>query len=274
MSADSDIKYLHRIAESRCKVPTIHDPTTLLRLLKQEALAFREPDSSKLRELTDRFRDCQEAFERGPYSKELKESIVGFYIILDECFFFKTLTRAVYFKTLSKIMKNIPTRITGLVELRFVEQQDPNDGLRGRWNPFDRIIDLYLGGADGATTFPVERVLVTVLHECVHAFLDLFVDRRHPDMRLIKEPNGHGPIFLDIFQSIGLKIKEITHSRSWEEKFYLSLEFLDGGRLGGGGVPGAADYRADDRHLPPRDSHYHPHDRRVPPRDRNFPPRD
>ncbi|KAI0103975.1 hypothetical protein GGR51DRAFT_237570 [Nemania sp. FL0031] len=98
MPPSRDVRSLYEIADKhhsrRRPKETLH-AKALLKLIKKEALAFTEPDSSKLRELVDSFHHCQSVARLYPGSEQQKDSILQFLNIVDECFFFKALTRRV-----------------------------------------------------------------------------------------------------------------------------------------------------------------------------------
>ncbi|KAH8161538.1 hypothetical protein CIB48_g6696 [Xylaria polymorpha] len=194
------------------------DAMSLLELIKNEALAFRVPDSSKLSELVGCFHHCQAMAASYPGSKRLEDSILQFMTLIDECFFFKTLTRTVETK---KGRQN-------LVSLEVEDDHYPrSDGrcTKGMWRRRNRTVTLWLKGTwagEPRYRFRIEWVLHTCVHESIHAFICLFANENHPNHneRVIKDRH-HGSIFIEILRVIGERVDELTNSREWTKGRYL-----------------------------------------------------
>ncbi|KAI1125917.1 hypothetical protein F5Y10DRAFT_267579 [Nemania abortiva] len=269
MPPSRDVQSLYDIADkrnSRHPLKETIDAKSLLKLIKKEALAFRRPDSSRLVKLVNCFHQCQALAAR--YSKEpgddsedsddsddseedsedsqdesddsddsdaeplqeLKDSILDFLMILDECFFFKTLTRKVKTKHGRR----------HLVSLKIKDTRDTkydSHNRKGTWEPHERSVTLWLKGQyegeDGEESifrFPIEEVLHTCLHESIHAFIWLFENEDHPkhDERIGKDANGNGHAVL-IHTDPTLMKKVITlvlHTLLWEFRDTGALAFL------------------------------------------------
>ncbi|KAI0438121.1 hypothetical protein F4803DRAFT_570021 [Xylaria telfairii] len=222
MPPSPEVQSLYAVADkidSRRPLKETLDARSLLKLIKNEALAFRRPDSSKLRELVGCYHHCQALAASHPGSRQLKDSISQFMTLIDECFFFKTLTREVKTK---KGLQN-------LVALKIDDNpysRNSSDDLKGRWNPNTRTLMLWLKGSyaheDSAYRFSIEEVLHTCMHESVHAFLGLFANEDHPKHKERVENDGeHGSIFIEMLRVIGERVEELTNSREWALARYL-----------------------------------------------------
>ncbi|KAI0458442.1 hypothetical protein F5B21DRAFT_528970 [Xylaria acuta] len=222
MSPSRDVQSLYAIADkidSSKPLKETLDAKALLKLIKNEALAFRESDSSKLRELVRAFHHCQALAARYPGSEQLKDSIFQFMTIVDECFFFKTLTREV------KTKRGRQHLVTLKVEDSPCSKNDSHD-LKGIWKSSNRTLTLWMKGVyhreDSSYRFSIESILHTCIHESIHAFLWLFEDEDHPKHggRVAKD-GGHGSIFIEMLRVIGERIEELTNSREWAEARYI-----------------------------------------------------
>ncbi|KAI0542732.1 hypothetical protein GGR58DRAFT_496838 [Xylaria digitata] len=221
MSPSRDVQSLYEITdkiESRNQPKETLDAKSLLRLIKNEAVAFRRPDSSKLRELVDCFRRCQELAARYPDSEQLKDSILQWMITVDECFFFKTLTREV------KTKKGRQHVVTLKIEEGSFSRGDSHDR-KGIWDSYYRTITLWLKGEElhgnRSYRFPIETILHTLIHESIHAFIWLFEDDEHPKhQERVADDGMHGTIFCEMLRVIGERVGEVTNSREWKQVCY------------------------------------------------------
>ncbi|KAI0908979.1 hypothetical protein F4823DRAFT_639547 [Ustulina deusta] len=222
MPPSRDVQSLYAIADnidSRKPLKETLDAKALLKLIKNEALAFRESDSSKLRELVGAFHHCQALAARSPGSEQLKDSILQFMMIVDECFFFKTLTRKVKTKWGRQ----------HLVTLKLEDSpssKDASNDRRGIWTSSNRTVTLWMKGVydreDSSYRFSIESILLSCVHESIHAFLWLFENEDHPkhEERVAKN-GGHGSIFIEILRVVGERIEELTNSREWKQERYI-----------------------------------------------------
>ncbi|KAI1197749.1 hypothetical protein F5X97DRAFT_301343 [Nemania serpens] len=219
--------------------------------------------------------------------------------ILDECFYFKTLTRKI------KAKWGVRRRLVTLKIKGLTQSDIPAMELRGLWYLRGRSIALWTRGKEGI--FPIEEVMSTLIHESVHSFLGLFADKHHPRHReRVALNGGHGPIFAELFYSIGKQVGEITGSRIWQEQRWSEDRYGTGLHpplhpSGGGFAPSSLPYHNyppsnhSSRRPPPREPSggsfapgsfprgnqpHRPRHRDPPPRDfprsvpRNGPPRD
>ncbi|KAI0420595.1 hypothetical protein F5X98DRAFT_371566 [Xylaria grammica] len=235
MPPSRDVLSLYEIADkidSRKPLKETMDAKSLFTLIKNEALAFRRPDSSKLRELADCFRRCQELASRHPDSERLKQSISQWMILFDECFFFKTLTREV--KT-----KNGRQHVVTLKVKDGPASGGESLDMKGMWKWHRREITLWLKGdlADGGNyRFPIELLLHTLVHEAIHAFLWLFQDQDHPKHQERVGDHGHGPVFREMLRVIGGRVGELTNSHLFQQAWTL-WDSTHGGKRPDPGYP-------------------------------------
>ncbi|KAI1746651.1 hypothetical protein F4782DRAFT_536219 [Xylaria castorea] len=219
MPPSRDVQSLYEIVdkkESRKPLEETLDAKSLLELIKNEALAFRKPGSSKLTELVGCFRRCQELAASG--SEQLKGSVLQFMIIVDECFFFKTLTREV------RRNKGWQHLVNLKIEDNPSSKGDGHDR-RGIWTPYDRTVTLWLKGVyrgeNSSYSYPIESVLHTLIHESIHAFIWAFENDDHPKHKeRVGKDGGHGSIFCEMLRVIGERVEELTNSREWKEARY------------------------------------------------------
>ncbi|KAI0468026.1 hypothetical protein F4859DRAFT_517563 [Xylaria cf. heliscus] len=216
MSPSREVQSLYAIADrinSRKPLKETLDAKALLKLIKKESVAFSEPGSSKLREFVNCFRHCQAVAARSPGSEQQKDSILQFLINLDECFFFKTLTREVETK------RGRQRLVTLGVEDSSHPTKEVND-MKGIWRPPTRTITLWLkgefSGEDSLYYFPIESILHTCLHESIHAFIWFFENDDHPKHEeRVGRDGGHGSIFIEMLRVIGERIGELVNCREW-----------------------------------------------------------
>ncbi|KAI0858887.1 hypothetical protein F4860DRAFT_526637 [Xylaria cubensis] len=218
MSPSRAVQSLYAIVDTKDSRKPLRETLgakSLLRLMQNEALAFRQPDSSKLNELIHCYQQCQALAARHPSSEQLKESISQFMVIIDECFFFKTLTREVKTKRGRQHIVTLKVEDSSFSKSDSVER-------RGIWNPSDRSLTLWLQGkvegAESSYRFSIESILHTCMHECIHAFFWLFVDEDHPQYdEQVDNDGGHGSMFIETLRVIGEKVEELTQSREWRQ---------------------------------------------------------
>ncbi|KAI1110888.1 hypothetical protein F5Y14DRAFT_337621 [Nemania sp. NC0429] len=214
MSSHSDIQYLHKIADNLSTQPRKHEADALLELIQREAVAFREPESSKLRALAICYENCMnvhaisrpmEKDARMSMSPDLNRSLQEWFMAVDECFFFKTLTRS--------------TERGPVVTLRVTDEHEAlssDYAIHGAFQQADRSITVRLNG-EKYGAFSMTSVMLTVAHESIHALLHIFADIRSPKYREQVSPGAdHGPIFIKILHLIEERIGEITGDSLWD----------------------------------------------------------
>ncbi|KAI0400522.1 hypothetical protein F4802DRAFT_601914 [Xylaria palmicola] len=223
--ASHDIQSLYEIAdniESANRPRSRLDARTLLRLVENEALAFRNPSSNRLKELVDWYRIAQDLASSHPGSERMEQAIVQFFLRLDLCFFFGTLSR------------QVPTSMGRLQLVNLIIKDEikqagiPGFEKRGTWDPDGRVIWLWLRGIDGDTMRHYSRDMAsnlhTIMHEAIHAFLGLFADEDHPlHDEQVMAAKGHGPVFCEMLRLIGDEIEDLTHSRRWREARHMGV---------------------------------------------------
>ncbi|KAI1743967.1 hypothetical protein F4680DRAFT_470459 [Xylaria scruposa] len=217
MSPSRAVQSLYEIVDaihSRKPLKETLSAKSLLRLIEKEALAFQQPDSSKLRELVNCFHQCRALAARYPGSEQLKESILQFMVIVDECFFFKTLTREVKTKKGRHLLTNLKVK-------NGPSSKDSSNERKGIWNPNDYSLTLWLRGGfkgeDDYYWFSIESILHTCIHESIHAFFFFFADEDHPNFEEELDEGGHGSIFIETLRVIGERVEELTQSHEWRE---------------------------------------------------------
>ncbi|KAK5635710.1 hypothetical protein RRF57_011422 [Xylaria bambusicola] len=162
---------------------------------------------------------------RYPGSEQLKYPILQFMIIADKIFFFETLTRkvktkqgqqpAVTLKVEDKTYSDIGGGDYGF------EITDSHTAIIGFWEEYNLTLIVLLRGeikGQGICRLPIESVLHTILHECIHAFIWFFADNDHPKHEeRIGQKGEHGSIFREILRVIGERVEELTNSPGFKE---------------------------------------------------------
>ncbi|KAI0520987.1 hypothetical protein F5B22DRAFT_653414 [Xylaria bambusicola] len=186
-----------------------YDAKSLLNMIKNEALAFQRPHSSRLQELVACFNHCQqEAAARSPVLEQLKDLILRFMELLDTCFFFETLRK-----------KSQSGQPTILLLIKDDYSTVDSVGIRGLFRGDEESITIYLRELPKGRPkrYAIEWVLHTLLHECVHAFIHLNCDESHPKHYERVEQNGqHGSIFRDMYRLISDRLKELFDSPAFD----------------------------------------------------------
>ncbi|KAJ3576679.1 hypothetical protein NPX13_g3618 [Xylaria arbuscula] len=234
MSVSTEVQSLYGICDNIDSDPP---PTrtlstrSLLRLVETEALAFLTPGSPRLLRLVECFQKCQEVAHRYPIAESewLIDLIRQWFILVDECFFFDTLTREVNtYKRFADGGASINTREgrRHLVAFQVVREysglSDPVTGqpkmgyhVLGDYSPLTRELQIFLKLQIPVPNVPIYEIrrtpivsiLHTIVHESVHAYLQTFANPSHPTFKEdVAKNNGHGQVFGQIHQVIAEKI--------------------------------------------------------------------
>ncbi|KAI0423778.1 hypothetical protein F5Y09DRAFT_354617 [Xylaria sp. FL1042] len=219
MAPSRKVKSLYEIADkldSSKRPDATIDAKSLFSLVKHEAAAFQDPNSKQVKKLLDCFHRCRELAAKDPGSSRMKDLLWEWLTRVDECFFFKTLTREI---------KTKHTRKNGIVTLKIKKDADP-DNRRGCFAAMARVITIWLKGLDTqGNFFPIESVLHSIMHESTHAFLWFFEDMDHPKHEeRVRADAFHGPLFCEFVRVITNRVSDLTKSRQWKEACYIGYQ--------------------------------------------------
>ncbi|KAI1362833.1 hypothetical protein F5Y08DRAFT_341255 [Xylaria arbuscula] len=219
MSASRTIQSLYQICDNIDSTPLRELPVVKLQeLIQNESVAFRQPNSPWVQQMAEFYPRMEEVLRPLPSGKLPKESISEWkafihewFILIDKLFFFGTLTKKL--TTRNGVEQVINLSIENVFDNADLEIE------AGRFTWRERKIIVYLGWqreslAPGIHENSVSRVLFSLTHEAVHAFIYLFADNVHPRHREWIG-DGHGPVFQEMLNTIAKEVLDITGRKSW-----------------------------------------------------------
>lgn len=234
MTTSQDVQSLYRVCDNIDSGLGLQfrklNALELSRLIQNESLAFQQPNSPLFAELANLFVKAQQTgawVTSQGYSPDptvLVDLIRQWFILVDEIFFFETLTREI--NTRQGRQHTLGLHIEDTIS---DPQKPPMYGL------FDipkREVTLWLQnsnfGIGGNVRTLIEQLLYTVTHESVHAFLWLFSNR---DAELhnewVNQGNGHGTMFKEILGVLVDKIEIIIRSYGFEADKWRAACYQD-----------------------------------------------
>ena len=247
MIPSRDVQYLYQICDqvgwSNPARRTL-DARTLFKLLQNEALAFRTPNSPRLTELVECFHRCQQVGRKYPEneSQMLIDLIHQWFSLLDECFFFGALTRVVNTRYgRQPFVSLLVERNNSGIYSPEIGRPDPSWRAMGYFDIAARRLWGWLKDAEplGNNQYrvfriPIESALYSIVHEAIHAYLELFADTSHELWwEDVERDGGHGEMFRGILHVITERLETLTWSRRFREERYIDPSGPAGDPSGG-----------------------------------------
>ncbi|KAI0515071.1 hypothetical protein F5B22DRAFT_646948 [Xylaria bambusicola] len=227
MSGSRDVQSFQEIRDiiSSTNPPRAPEARFLLTLIQTVALAFRTPDSPRLTELVEFFHHYENVAGNYPENEtDMPIQLVNqWFSLIDKCFFFGVLT-----STLDT--QQGPRQVVELhVENNPSCFKRPNWHANGCYDTVNRRLWIWLKVVDPLddntakiARLPILRPLYTVIHESIHAYLDLFADKNHPlYFEEVGKDRGHGPVFKEILHLVSEKVEVLTRSTMFAGERYM-----------------------------------------------------
>ncbi|KAI0430921.1 hypothetical protein F5Y09DRAFT_355408 [Xylaria sp. FL1042] len=177
----------------KCTHDTPHDAETIFRLVLTRSHAVLEPDSPKVKKFISRcieFNTCDMETIGQP---KVERMLLECFWRLDELFFFGLLVRKVCYED-----TDLPKHLVTLTILKTPAPKCNNLYLWGKWTQ-SGTITLWPSCIEGSRQF--YHVLVTLIHEMIHAWFDIFSDRNHPKHdEWVAKDGKHGVLFKEMLK--------------------------------------------------------------------------
>ncbi|KAI1163440.1 hypothetical protein F5B18DRAFT_620184 [Nemania serpens] len=214
-----DVRTLKEIADSWRRDPglssrqssranTPHDAQALARLVSTSCWAVQDPYSTRVEAFCNYYRRAQTLDYQNMSDSQLLHELSQFLAEIDELFFFSLLSR--------RIEKE--DGVSEFVQLKIMKTSEHLRGFfefaRGR----EATIKIWRRDSHGRA-IAFEPLLYTLVHESVHAYLDIFSDIRHPKYEeWVTNYNGHGEMFWVLLRFISERIRVFTKSERWRKE--------------------------------------------------------
>ncbi|KAI0526137.1 hypothetical protein F5B22DRAFT_270536 [Xylaria bambusicola] len=215
---ESEVKTLEAIADrffrftlwSQPAYPTSHDAKSITRLVENHCLAVREPNSPNVIQFTER---CRLFLGRDVKTVELEAVVTECFSHLDALFFFGLLNRRV------SVFHGGGTR--SLVKLHFFT--NGNEDVAGLFDKFRAAIGISLVGGLG-----LGDLLVVLVHEMVHAWLEIFSDATCAEhYSWVKRYRRHGEMFQRLFRFVVERVGALVPGDLLQNRILVWLNKMD-----------------------------------------------
>ncbi|KAI1130444.1 hypothetical protein F5Y10DRAFT_289407 [Nemania abortiva] len=220
IQSEREIENLYNIADNRWhwksashreKVLTsnkiIHNAEAITRLMITSSLVIRDPSSARIKRFVERYRQHEALDIRNISHDDLESLIHEYFLRFDELFFFGLMNREIDGEQGRR----------KLVIMKAYNFPNPKDD--GNFNPNEDTLEIWMRCNETCTAPSVTYLVCVLLHEMVHAFLDIFADEEDNKYHeQVSDHGGHGVLFWVMLKFVLGRIFEFTGSEYiWNE---------------------------------------------------------
>jgi len=181
------------------------DVRRISRLVEVASRAATEPPTEKrIKQFTDMIQRYTAEGTDGLDNRSLRQMILTIFNGVSSFFFFSLPSRAVRDKA---------GNLERLVKLKVYDRSARHDSY-GAYYPGEDSLRMWLRWNHGEPNQEFRRYFGTVVHEMVHAYIDIFSDPKHPKHdKYYNTPGGHGIAFWLLLLYITKEIYHLTRCR-------------------------------------------------------------